>query len=171
MVSNPLPTPVEDPEVASEDWRRSDIVCGRVPLTDESRSPAHDVAALCLRIGLAGLFVRSGWSKVSSLAGIIGLWRRLHLPLPHVFGPVHAIVEFGGGILMLAGLLTRLVSVLLAVDMFGALILVKIHTPTFFSQEWLAFWISLALFAAGAGAYSLDAFFGDRRVRATSQSS
>jgi len=153
-------------------WRRSDIVCGGVPLTHESRSPARSVAALCLRLGLAGVFLRAGWAKVSSLPGIIGLWQqRLHLPLPHVFGPIHAIVEFGGGILALVGLLTRLVSFLLAVDMFGALILVKIHTPTFFSQEWLAFWISLALFATGAGAYSLDALFRHRRVRAAPHSS
>jgi len=38
----------------------------------------------------------------------------------------------------------------MAVDMFGALFLVKIHTPTFIQQEWLAFWISLALLAVGA---------------------
>ena len=140
-------------------------------MTDESRSPAQHAASLGLRVGLAGVFLRAGWAKISSLAGIVGLWQRLHLPLPHVFGPVHAIVEFGGGILALVGLLTRLVGFLLAVDMFGALLLVKIHTSTFFSQEWLAFWMSLALFATGAGAYSLDARFGRRRGRTTSHSS
>jgi hypothetical protein len=29
------------------------------------------------------------------------------------------------------------------------------HTPTFIQQEWLAFWISLALLAVGAGSLSL----------------
>jgi putative oxidoreductase len=86
------------------------------------------------------------------------LWQELHLPLPGVFGPVHAIVEFGGGLLLLAGLLTWLVSLLLSIDMLGALFLVKIHTPTFIDQEWLAFWMSLALLGAGAGAISLDAY-------------
>ena len=37
---------------------------------------------------------------------------------------------------------TRLIGFLLAVDMLGALFLVKIHTSTFIQQEWLAFWIS-----------------------------
>jgi uncharacterized membrane protein YphA (DoxX/SURF4 family) len=41
--------------------------------------------------------------------------------------------------------------------MFGALVIVKIHTPTFVRREWLALWISLALAILGAGAYSLDA--------------
>jgi len=130
-------------------------------LIDKPRSPAQDAALLCVRIGLAVLFLRAGWAKISSIAGVVALWERLHLPLPHLFGPIHAIVEFGGGILLLLGLLTRVVSFLLAVDMLGALFLVRIHTPaTFVSQEWLAFWMSLALLAAGAGAYSLDARSG-----------
>jgi putative oxidoreductase len=103
------------------------------------------------------LFILAGWGKVSHISGVVALWQRLHLPLPHVFGPVHAIVEFGGGILLVAGLWTRLVGLLLAVDMLGALLLVKIHTRTFIQQEWLAFWMSLALLAVGAGALSVDA--------------
>jgi len=139
-------------------------------VTDELRSRAQDLAMLCLRIGLAVFFFRPGWAKIASLRGIIGLWQRLHLPLSSVFGPIHAIVEFGGSILMLVGLFTRLVGSLLAMDMFGALVIVKIHTRTFISQEWLAFWMSVALLVVGAGAYSLDAMFGRRRAaRATSQ--
>ena len=124
----------------------------------DSRSTRLDLALLGLRIGLGVLFVPSGWAKVTNVHGVVGLWQQLHLPLPGVFGPVHAIVEFGGGLLILAGLLTWLASLLLAIDMLGALFLVKIHTPTFISLEWLAFWISLALLGAGAGAISLDAY-------------
>jgi len=102
-------------------------------------------------------FLRSGWAKVENIAGVVGLWQKLHLPAPGFFGPIHAAVEFGGGILLLLGLFTRPVAVLLAVDMLGALFIVKIHTPTFINQEWLAFWISLALLLGGAGALSRDA--------------
>jgi uncharacterized membrane protein YphA (DoxX/SURF4 family) len=63
---------------------------------------------------------------------------------------------------LLAGLLTWLVSLLLAIDMLGALLLVKLHTPTLINQEWLALWISLALLGAGAGAISLDAYLRGR---------
>jgi len=131
-------------------------------MAGESRSTSLDLSLLGLRVGLGVLFVRAGWAKVSNIHGVVVLWQRLHLPLPGVFGPVHAIVEFGGGILLLAGLLTWLVSPLLAVDMLGALLLVKLHTPTFINQEWLAFWISLALLGAGAGAISVDAALRNR---------
>ena len=129
-----------------------------------------DFALLGLRIGLGVLFILAGWAKVSHVAGIVGLWQKLHLPLPHVFGPIHAVVEFGGGILVIAGLYTRLIGFLLAVIMLGALFLVKMHTPTFIQQEWLAFWISLALFAVGAGSLSLDAILEKRRAKDTSHS-
>jgi putative oxidoreductase len=136
----------------------------------DSSSRNRDLALLGLRIGVGVLFILAGWAKVSHVAGVVGLWQRLHLPLPHVFGPIHAIVEFGGGILMIAGLFTRIVGLLLAVDMLGALFLVKVHTPTFIQQEWLAFWISLALLALGAGSLSLDAFLEQRRTKSPSQS-
>jgi putative oxidoreductase len=130
----------------------------------------RDLALLGLRIGLGILFLLAGWAKVSHVAGVVGLWQRLHLPLPHVFGPIHAVVEFGGGILLIAGLFTRLIAFLIAVDMLGALFLVKIHTPTFIQQEWLAFWMSLALLLLGAGSLSVDAALQRRRVTRTSQS-
>ncbi|HLN13992.1 MAG TPA: DoxX family protein [bacterium] len=126
-------------------------------MAHENRASARDFAFLCLRIGLGVFFLRAGWAKVEHISGVVGLWQRLHLPLPGFFGPIHAAVEFGGALLILLGLFTRPAAILLAVDMLGALFLVKIHTPTFFSQEWLAFWISLALLLGGAGTCSLDA--------------
>jgi putative oxidoreductase len=132
---------------------------------------ASDLALLGLRIGLGVLFILAGWAKVSHITGVVGLWQRLHLPLPHVFAPIQAVVEFGGGILLIVvGLFTRLIGFLLAGDMLGALFLVKLHTPTFIQQEWLAFWISLALLAVGAGSLSIDAVLQNRRTQGTSQS-
>jgi putative oxidoreductase len=136
---------------------------------NEPTSRKRDLALLGLRLGLGVLFILSGWAKVTHVSGVVGLWQKLHLPLPHVFGPIHAGVEFGGGILLVAGLFTRLIGFPLAVDMLGALLLVKIHTPTFIQQEWLAFWMSLALVAVGAGSLSLDAS-RKRRAQGTSQS-
>jgi putative oxidoreductase len=118
---------------------------------------------------LGVVFVLAGWAKVSHPAGVVGLWQKLHLPLPGVFGPIHAIVEFGGGILILVGLFTRVIGLLLAVDMLGALFLVKIHTPMVIGEEWLLLWISLALMAVGAGSMSLDASLKGRRAHRAPQ--
>lgn len=127
------------------------------------RSANPDVALLCLRIGSGALFIAHGWPKLSDLAGNVALWQHLHLPLPAVLGPVQAAVEFLGGILLLCGLLTRLVALLLVVDVVGAILVVDIHTGAIIGLEWLAMWVSLALLGSGAGSWSLDAFLRNRR--------
>jgi putative oxidoreductase len=127
------------------------------------RSANPNLIALGLRIGLGALFVAHGWPKLSDLAGNIALWQHLHLPLPAVLGPVQAVVEFLGGILLLCGLLTRAVGFLLAVDALGAILVVDVHTGMIIGLEWLALWVSLALLASGAGAWSLDEFLRNRR--------
>lgn len=132
------------------------------------RSANPDVAILCLRIGSGALFIAHGWPKLSDLAGNVALWQHLHLPLPVVFGPVQAVVEFLGGILLLCGLLTRLVALLLVVDVVGAILVVDIHTGAIIGLEWLAMWVSLALLGSGAGSWSLDAFLRNRRTPDTS---
>ena len=129
------------------------------------QSRSFDLAMLGLRVGLGCFFLRPGWAKVTAVSGVIGLWQRLHLPLPAVFGPIHAVVEFGGAILLFPGLLTRWIGLLLSVDMAGALLLVKLQRPPFFGQEWLALWVGLALLAVGAGAFSVDALLRQRRAR------
>lgn len=62
---------------------------------DDSPSRNRDLASLGLRVGLGVLFILSGWAKLSHVAAVVGLWQKLHLPLPHVFGPIHGVVEFG----------------------------------------------------------------------------
>jgi len=91
----------------------------------------RDLALLGLRLGLGVLFILAGWAKVSHVAGVVGLWQRLHLPLPYVFGPIHAVVEFAGGILLIAGLFARLFGFLLAVDMLGAHVSSEDSHPNF----------------------------------------
>ncbi len=129
------------------------------------RSAGLDLIVLCLRIGLGALFIAHGWPKLSDLAGNIALWQHLHLPLPAVMGPAQAVVEFFGGILLLCGLLTRLVGLLLAIDLLGAIVVVDIHAGTIIGLEWLALWVSLALVGSGAGAWSLDGFLRNRRTQ------
>jgi putative oxidoreductase len=134
------------------------------------KKTGQDLALLCLRIGLGVLFIVYGWGKISNVGGVVGMWEKLHLFAPPLLGPVHAVVEFGGGILLIAGLLTRLVGLLLAIDMIGALVIVKIPATQFaqrggWSLEWQALWIALALLAGGGGAFSLDGLLRNVRGR------
>ncbi len=114
------------------------------------------------------VFIVYGLSKVSHLGGSVAFWTRLHLPAPGVMGPVQAIVELGGGILLVLGLLTRLCGVLLALDMVGALLIVRMPHAAFqggYALEWQALMIALALAIAGAGAFSLDRALRRRSAR------
>ncbi len=134
------------------------------------RMNGKNLAMLCLRIGLGSLFIVYGWPKVSHVEGVVGMWQKLHLIAPPIMGPLHAGVEFFGGILLIAGLLTRLWGLLLAIDMIGALWIVKIRSAQFagpggWSLEWEALWIALALLAGGGGTFSLDSLLRSVRGR------
>lgn len=129
---------------------------------------ATDVALLVLRIAVGLVFIVYGFAKVSHLPGTAALWTRLHLPAPAIMGPVQGVVEFLGGILVVLGLLTRPVAVLLALDMVGALVLVRIPRSAFqggYALEWQACMIGVALALAGAGAFSLDRLLRRGAVR------
>src|SRR5215471_8271183 len=105
-----------------------------------ARSTNQEIVTLCLRIGSGTLFIAHGWPKLTDLAGNIALWRHLHLPLPGVLGPMQAVVELLGGILLLCGLFTRLVAFVLSVDVVGAILVVDIHAGAIIGLEWLAMW-------------------------------
>jgi putative oxidoreductase len=94
---------------------------------------------------------------------------------PGILQASAAVIEVGGGFLLVLGLLTRVATLALAAQMVAALALVHIpHGDPFVAQGrpsaelacvYLAF--ALLLTATGAGAYSLDALiFGRERAAA-----
>jgi putative oxidoreductase len=114
-----------------------------------------------VRIGVGALFLQHGLQKVFGLLG------GKAVPLASLMG-VAGILEFGGGLLLIAGLFVRPVAAILTVEMLVAY--VKAHVPrgTWPVQNGgepallfaLAF---LFLVAHGAGAFSLDAWLARRR--------
>ncbi len=85
----------------------------------------RDQGLLILRIGLGVMFIWHGWPKIS---GGPQFWHMLGMTTGHVgihfapnfWGFMAAFAEFGGGILLLAGFLTRIACVLLVIDMLVA---------------------------------------------------
>lgn len=88
--------------------------------------PFTDLAPLALRLGLGIVFGLHGWQKLTDgPAGFGGMLTGLGVGAPDVFAWLVTIAELGGGILLLAGLLTRLATLPLIATMIGAMVLVK----------------------------------------------
>jgi putative oxidoreductase len=91
-------------------------------------SPLADTALLIGRIALVVIFIMSGVQKFGDLSSVAGMLASKNLPQPMILATIAAIAEVAGGILIAAGLQTRLVAV-------GLLVLTVIATY-FFHDFW-----------------------------------
>jgi putative oxidoreductase len=120
------------------------------------------------RITVGVVFMGTGWGKLHALASVTDFFTSLHIPAPWFQARLVAGTEFFGGLLVLLGLATRLVSIPLAITMIVAIATAK-RDDLSGLQALLGFeeWSYLVLFAwlalAGAGPLSLDALV--KRVR------
>ncbi|WP_063767756.1 DoxX family protein [Streptosporangium roseum] len=133
----------------------------------------YDLAALIARIVLGVVFIAHGWQKLSG--GGIGAaaadFTAMGIPMARVAAAFAIVVELGGGILLILGLLTPLVALLLAADMIGAFVFAHMRKGVFVSEGGFELVgalgsAALLLAAGGAGRISLDhLIFGRRRDR------
>jgi putative oxidoreductase len=132
------------------------------------RSPSPRQLSLglaALRIAVATIFIRHGAQKlfVYGFAGVTGAFTQMGVPFPGLTGPLIAVLEFFGGIALVLGFLTRLVSLAFVCDMLGAIILVGMKKGfSTYEMEFLLLVSSVALALAGAGRFSVDALLADR---------
>jgi len=130
---------------------------------------AADFGPLLMRVGLGAAFAYHGWLKfdggVDNFAGFLD---SLNVPLADVVAPLQIFAEGIGGLLLMAGLLTRLVTLPLIGIMIGAILLVKDNLGFIiaesglpgFSYEIVLMAGLLGLLFVGPGRYSLDAVIG-----------
>ncbi len=85
---------------------------------------AEGLAPLALRLYLGPIFILAGWKKLISMDDTIAWFANpdwgLGLPLPELLAWSASLTEFVGGILLMAGLATRLVSIPLMITMLVA---------------------------------------------------
>jgi putative oxidoreductase len=139
-------------------------------LTSTPTARQLDLGLTIIRVVTGAIFAMHGGQKlfVYGFAGVTGAFAQMGVPVPGVVGPAIALLEFFGGLALIAGLLTRPVALGLAATMLGALFVV--HMPAgFFLPGGFEFVLALfgaaaALAVTGAGAWSLDARLTGRRV-------
>jgi putative oxidoreductase len=125
-----------------------------------------DWAALLGRILLAGIFVISGFGKIIGFEGTVDEIASKGLPLPQVLAVIAILIEFGGGLAIVAGWQTRWAAL-------AFIVFLIVITPIFHGywasppDQMMAQQInfmknvsilggSLLLFAFGPGRHSVD---------------
>lgn len=130
-----------------------------------------DVGLLIVRLVVGVVFAAHGAQKVFGMGfdGVTNGFAQMGLPLPHVAGPLVAVLELVGGAALILGVLTRLFALGLAINMLGAMYFV--HMPFgFFLPRGIEFAFTLcgaclAIMLIGAGFLSIDGAIGRRKYR------
>jgi putative oxidoreductase len=120
---------------------------------------------LLVRLTVGTAFVLTGWGKLHDLAKITGYFESLHIPLAGPQAVMVSTIEFVGGLLLIVGLGTRIVSLLLIGVMTVAILTAKLgeadgfvdfltSLPSSIELTYLVTFVWLLL--GGAGAASID---------------
>ena len=132
--------------------------------------PVSPLALLVLRIGVGTTMAWHGWQKFDGgVANFAGFVESVGLPAPTVLAWVVSILEFVGGGMIVAGLLTRVPAALITLQMIGTAFYVKASQlgTGFIAAEGVGFELDIVLLAGafaiavlGPGAISLDRALG-----------
>ena len=133
---------------------------------------------LAVRLYWGWQFMQTGWGKLTDIGKVIHFFTALGIPAPVLNAYFVSALEFGGGLLLLLGLGSRLIALPLVIDMVVAYITADrealfslISDPDKFTAAapftFLA--ASLVVLIFGAGWFSLDALVAsrmkERRIR------
>ena len=131
----------------------------------------HPAFPLVARLLMVALFLPAGLNKITGFEGTVGYIASVGLPLATVGAVVAIVVEVVGSLALLAGFATRWAALALALFTLGASVFFHNYWAMPAEQQFvqqLMFFKNLgmvggllALAAAGAGAWSLDARRGN----------
>ena len=129
----------------------------------------HPLGLLVLRLALGAVMIAHGYQKI--FGGMPQFMQMLqHMGIPAWMGYLTVAAEFGGGILLVAGFLTRLAALAIFVDMVVAIIKVHLHNGLFSKNGGFEFpmvcgAIAFSLIWSGAGPIAMDWLWGSKGGR------
>jgi putative oxidoreductase len=121
---------------------------------------------LILRLVLGAIMIAHGWQKISG--GMPQFMQMLrHMGIPGWMGYMVASAEFGGGILLVIGFVTRLAALAILVDMLVAILKVHLQNGLFSKNGGYEFPLACAAIAfsliwSGAGPIAIDWLWGSK---------
>jgi len=138
------------------------------PLTCSAPTWVQSTALLLVRVVVGAAFILHGWPKIQNPMSWMG--SGTENSLPGIVQAIPAVLEFGGGILLAAGLITRIAALGLVSVMIAALAMVHIPRGDPFvaqgkpSAELASVYlvVNLLIAVTGPGAFSLDTLLFDR---------
>lgn len=105
----------------------------------------HEIGALILRVTLGALFLIHGIAKFQGgIENTVGWFESIGLPGFMAYGV--ALVEVIGGIALIIGFATRIVSILFAILMVGAILKVKLSLGLMGNGQMAGYELDLVLF-------------------------
>ena len=131
------------------------------------------LAPLVVRLFFGYFWLETGWAKLHNLAAFTERFINWGIPFPAFSAGLSAGMEFVGGGLIMIGLLTRLTTIPMIINMVVAIVLVVIKNVSSFDDfveldEFVYILIFFWLLMAGPGKVSIDALIS-RRLRLRSR--
>jgi putative oxidoreductase len=132
---------------------------------------AQNPLLLAIRLYWGWQFAQDGWGKLTHLDRVTQFFASLNLPMPGMTALIVAIVELAGGTLFALGVASRLVSLILFVNMTMAYLSVPDDRTNFFhifskpddfygASPYTYWFAALLIFVLGPGVFALDWVIG-----------